>query len=43
MLYLIGQFTGEDNIPNQYSIIEAYLKRIFQKMSLGIDRSPHPE
>src|SRR6266536_2261764 len=43
MPHLIGQFTGEDSVPDQYSVIEARLKRILQKMSLGIDRSPHPE
>jgi superfamily II DNA helicase RecQ len=43
MPYLIGQFTGENSVPDQYSIIEACLKRILQKISPGIDRSPHPE
>jgi hypothetical protein len=43
ILYLINQFTGEDNIPNQYFIIKAYLKRIFQKINLKIDRFSYPK
>ncbi len=37
MPHLIGQFTGEDSVSDQYSVIEAYLKRILQKMSPEIE------
>jgi hypothetical protein len=43
MPHLISQFTGEDSVFNQYSVIEVCLKRIFREISLGIDRSPHSE
>jgi hypothetical protein len=40
---LIEAYANERDVPHQYSIIDACLKRILQEMSPGSSHSPHPE